>query len=61
MKKINGKHHYHNYYKKPPGDDIYDRFMLHFEKIAEEAEIEILNATPDSALPFFPKVKLEDL
>jgi hypothetical protein len=61
MKTENGKHHYHNYYKKEPRNDAYDRFMLHFEHIAEEAKIEILNANSDSALPFFPKVKLEDL
>ena len=60
MKVIDGKHHYHNYYKKEPRDDAYDRFMLHFERISKDAEIEILNATPDSELPFFKKVRLED-
>jgi len=61
MKTVNGKHHYHNYYRNKPRDDAYERFMLHFEGIAKEAKVEILNATIDSALPFFPKVKLEDI
>lgn len=61
MKVVNGKHHYHDYYKKQPRDDAYERFMLHFEDIAKEAKVEILNANPDSALPFFPKINLEDL
>ncbi len=61
MKTANGKHHYHNYYKKTPRHDAYDRFMLHLECIAEETDKTILNATPDSALKCFPKVNLQDI
>jgi len=61
MKIVNGKHHYHSYYKREPRDDAYERFMQHFEAIAKESKVEILNATPDSALPFFKKVKLENI
>jgi len=58
---VNGKHHYHDYYKKQPRNDIYSRFMMHFEAIAKETDVTILNANPDSALNCFPKVRLEDI
>ncbi len=61
MKTVNGKHHYHDYYKKQPRDDAYSRFMLHFEAIAKETDVTILNANPDSALNCFPKVELKDI
>ena len=61
MKTVKGKHHYHNYYKKQPRDDAYSRFMLHFEAIAKETDVTILNANPDSALNCFPKVELKDI
>jgi uncharacterized Rossmann fold enzyme len=61
MRIVDGKHHYHNYYKTQPRDDAYKRFLLHFVEIAKEAKIEIINATPDSALNVFPKARLEDI
>lgn len=61
MKAVDGRHHYHDYYKKSPREDAYSRFMLHFEAIAEETDKTILNATPDSALNCFPKIVLKDI
>jgi hypothetical protein len=61
MKAVDGKHHYHDYYKKDPRPDAYERFMKHFKAIAEETNATILNATPDSALPYFPKIDLKDI
>ena len=61
MQQVNGKYNYHDYYKKAPRPDIYERFLEVFIKIAAEATVEIINATPNSALHCFPKVALEDL
>jgi hypothetical protein len=61
MQQINGKNNYHDYYKKIPRPDVYDRFSDVFVKIASEATVEIINANPNSALQCFPKMKLEDL
>jgi hypothetical protein len=62
MQFVNGKANYHDYYKKKNSrQDIYNRFMLHFEAIAKETDKTIINATPNSALNCFPKIELEDL
>lgn len=61
MQQVNGKNNYHDYYTKAPRPDIYERFLEVFVKIASEATVEIINATPNSALHCFPKVSLEDL
>jgi hypothetical protein len=61
MRVVDGKHNYHNHYKKIPRDDTYTRFKLHFEFIAKETDKTILNATPNSALTCFPKVDLKDI
>lgn len=63
MEAKQGKHNYHSYHNHTPRNDVYNRFFLHFKKIKEELPegIEIINATPDSALQLFPKAKLEDI
>ena len=63
MKVIKGKHNYHTYHKHRPKDGIYDKFLPHFKRISENLpkDIEIINATPNSALPYFKKQKLEDI
>jgi len=61
MRIVDGQHHYHNLYRTEPNEGAYARFMGHFKAISEETTAEIINATPDSALPFFPFRNLEDL
>jgi len=62
MKVKQGRHNYHNYHNHTPRDDVYNKFFVHFKKIKEELPegIEIINATPDSALSLFPKVSLKE-
>jgi hypothetical protein len=62
MKVKQGRHNYHNYHNHTPRDDVYNRFFVHFKKIKEELpkDIEIINATPDSALTLFPKLSLKE-
>ena len=65
FKTKNGKHNYHSYHNHTPDKSIYqNKFLIHFERLAEETErlgIQVINATPDSALDVFPKNKLENL
>ena len=68
----NGGHNWHDFHSnyKKPRKDIYDvRFIPVFDFIKEDLEkmqretgrrIEVLNATPGSALKAFPMVKLEE-
>ena len=66
MKMKEGKHNYHDDHdqsKKPP-DTVYKRYLNPFsiiKKELDELNIECLNATPDSAIEVFKKVKLEDI
>lgn len=62
MQFVDGRANYHDYYKKKnPRQDIYNRFMLHFEAIAKETDKTIINANPNSALTCFPKIELKDI
>ena len=62
MKTKDGKHNYHDYHKHVPRDDVYNKFFLHFKKIKEQLPegVEVINATPSSAMKLFPKVNLYD-
>lgn len=65
MKTREGKHNWHSNHKHVPRQDIYERrFLLPFTRIAQDAErlgLEIINATPDSALTVFPYQSLEQI
>lgn len=65
MKVREGQHNWHTNHKHRPRIDIYEkRFLPPFEKILSDANklgLEILNATPDSALTIFPSVNLKDV
>lgn len=60
-----GRHHFHSRHLTPTPDDIYERtFIPALEAIAPALAargIEVLNATPDSALTCFPTIDPEDL
>lgn len=63
--------HWHNKYGRSPGQEIkrphrlpFRRHLLGFPQIAKDAEkmgIEILNASPDSEIDVFKKVKVKEL
>lgn len=65
MKATNGKYNYHSDYpEKRTGVNPYKKFMIPFPIIKKEADklkLEILNATPNSAIKSFKTVKLEDI
>jgi hypothetical protein len=60
----NGENNWHNLHRpKPKKWNPYRRFLDCFPTIKSDAKslgLEILNATPDSALTIFPMIKLED-
>ena len=64
MKVVDAQHNYHNEHTRKMKDNIYDKeYIPNFGSLVDplaKAGIEILNATPDSALKCFPFVKLED-
>jgi hypothetical protein len=59
-----GENNWHNYHReKPPKWNPYVGFLECFPIIKDDADrigLEILNATPDSAIKVFPMVKLEE-
>lgn len=65
MHVVDDRHNWHSNHKHIPRNDIYERrFIPPFEKIAQDADrigLEIINATPNSALTVFPHKRLEDL
>jgi len=65
MQKSGDKHNWHDDYgPRHSGFNPYPRFMRRFSNIAADLKrynVECLNATPDSAITVFPRVKLEDL
>lgn len=59
------KHNFHNLSEThhKPKPDIYNQFYQHFKAIKEEADqynILIRNATPNSQLDLFPKIDIKD-
>jgi hypothetical protein len=63
MKVKGGQHNYHKKHRHVPRNDVYYRFLIHFKALAAElknTDIQVLNATPDSALSLFPKVSLKE-
>ena len=62
-----GQTHWHNgklFYKKPTGPGVFKRFMKGFPHIARDAKykgVEIINVSPDSAIPDFKKVSLSQV
>ena len=64
MRVVDGKHNWHNDHPTTPPESIYEkRFLPVFPAIAKDAKrfhLEIVNATPGSALLDFPMVSLED-
>lgn len=65
MQRVNGKKNYHNDHVEVKGKkDPFSRYIRTFEAIAREADrmnVEILNATPKSALTYFPIKTLEEV
>lgn len=63
MHSVETHSHWHNEYgkpKKPP----YKTHLAGFKEIAKDAEkmgVEIINANPDSAITFFPKMNVKDI
>ncbi len=64
MRVVNGRHNYHTEHKREVKPDIYEtQFLRPFKEAApllEQAGVEVLNATPGSAMKVFPIVELED-
>lgn len=65
MRMVDGKKNYHTDYKgERKNSSIFERHLRGFQQISEDAKqlgIEILNATPNSAVTQFLFVKLEDV
>jgi len=61
----NGRHNFHDSYPVgKPERNPYRHFLKSFDRIKDDADklgVEILNATPNSNLNVFPKVRLEDI
>ena len=63
MKKNDGSNNWHHNHKKRE-DDPYPKYLACYPAIAVDAEkigVEILNATPGSAIKQFPFINLEDM
>ena len=63
MRRVGDKANWHDEHPAPEKNP-YNRFMKRFESIAQDARklgFEIINATPGSALTYFPMMRLEDL
>lgn len=65
MHKEEGNHHWHSYYKdRGPNHNPYPRHLIGWPQIAKDAQsvgLEIINATPDSAITDFPYMPLEEI
>lgn len=64
MRIIDGRSHHHPHYDRPVDPATYDLFLQHFEGWDSEARavgVEIVNATPESALKEFRQVDLNDI
>lgn len=64
MKKTDGRCNWHEDYGVNPKKNPYDRFRQPFVAIAadlDKMKVECLNASPDSALEVFKRVRLEDV
>ena len=64
MQNVRGMSHFHDGYPvKQTRDEIYQKSMIpEFHQISEDLKkkkVEVINANPDSALPFFKKVPLD--
>lgn len=60
----NGQNNWHPNLKDPPDQKVFARHQKGFDLLAQAVQavgIEVLNAGPDSVLPTFPHVKLEDV
>jgi len=63
MRRVEGRANWHDDHPNPQKDP-YDRFLACYPTIARDAEklgLEILNATPGSAIDVFPFVSLEEV
>jgi hypothetical protein len=65
MRMVDGKHNWHDNHQKVERDKIYQGSMMPFLKPMSDAMkvtgLQIVNATPGSALTLFPIVTLEEL
>jgi len=65
MRMVDGDHNWHNYHQKQERDKIYQSSMMPFLKPMGDAMkvtgLQIVNATPGSALNLFPMKPLEEL
>ncbi len=64
MRQDGGRNNWHDEARPLASPDVYKQSMLpHFDTLVEplrERGVEVINATPDSALECFPKISLED-
>ena len=66
MRRINGKNNWHRAIKQEPGKRIFADHITGHTRLKQDLDganydVEVLNATPDTALDVWPKVKLEDV
>lgn len=58
-----GENNWHEYHKTPTLRPEFGKFINRFRYVDEgckESRIKVINANPDSALPYFPKMSIED-
>ena len=63
MRKVNDLDHGCEPHKRPVKEETYSRFIRNMAVMASELRdegIEVLNATPGSALPYFPIISMEE-
>jgi len=63
MRKVNDLDHGCEPHKRPVKEENYSRFIRNMAVMASELRdegIEVLNATPGSALPYFPIISMEE-
>lgn len=63
MKPRDGRNNWHALHRREPERDPYPRFMASFEAALPElrrAGVEVVNASPDSALACFPRIAFAD-
>ena len=60
---VKGKHHWHNYHKVATRDCVYPRFNEFFKIVAKDAlkcRINVYNVNPNSLIPYFKKITVEE-
>jgi len=63
MRMNKNQSHWHNGHPNPMRPHVLENFVKYFKvpaKICKEQGIEVINLCPDSALPYFPKKRIEE-